>query len=198
MDMVKIIIQTEEFFRVVLLTEYLMVMDVLLCQMVIIIKDKLSLVGQMVMVLIKQKIHHIKEILKIMFDMEKVNKKGKVIIFQDNFNTDKKNQAFINLIPTFIREIFLMGFIMARENLQLAKENMLEILRKANNMVMDSLNGIMIVYIEEIIIKAKGKVLENILIVKIQAYLKAYGEKVYLTVKVNIYNLEDNLINVFG
>lgn len=196
--MVKIIIQTEEFFRVVLLTEYLMVMDVLLCQMVIIIKDKLSLVGQMVMVLIKQKIHHIKEILKIMFDMEKVNKKGKVIIFQDNFNTDKKNQAFINLIPTFIREIFLMGFIMARENLQLAKENMLEILRKANNMVMDSLNGIMIVYIEEIIIKAKGKVLENILIVKIQAYLKAYGEKVYLTVKVNIYNLEDNLINVFG
>lgn len=196
--MVKIIIQTEEFFRVVLLTEYLMVMDVLLCQMVIIIKDKLSLVGQMVLVLIKQKIHHIKEILKIMFDMEKVNKKGKVIIFQDNFNTDKKNQAFINLIPTFIREIFLMGFIMARENLQLAKENMLEILRKANNMVMDSLNGIMIVYIEEIIIKAKGKVLENILIVKIQAYLKAYGEKVYSTVKVNIYNLEDNLINVFG
>lgn len=177
--MVKIIIQTEEFFRVVLLTEYLMVMDVLLCQMVIIIKDKLSLVGQMVLVLIKQKIHHVKEILKIMFDMEKVNKKGKVIIFQDNFNTDKKNQAFINLIPTFIREIFLMGFLMARENLQLAKENMLEILRKANNMVMDSLNGIMIVYIEEIIIKAKGKVLENILIVKIQAYLKAYGEKVY-------------------
>ena len=175
-----------------------MVMGVLLCQMFIIIKDKLSLVEQMVLVLIKQKIHYIKEILKIMFDMEKVNKKRKDIIFQDNFNTDKKNQVFINLIPIFMKEIFLTGFSMARENLQPAKDNMLEILRKANNMVMDNLNGIMVVYIEEIIIKAKEKASENILIVKIQAYLKGYGEKVSSTVKANIYNLEDNLINVFG
>jgi hypothetical protein len=100
MVMERIIILTEEYFKVALSMEFHMVMADLLCLMEITIKDKLNLVEQMDSVLIKLIIHLIKVILKTMFVMEKDNKKGKVIIFQDNINMGRKNQGFINIIIT--------------------------------------------------------------------------------------------------
>jgi hypothetical protein len=72
-----------------------------------------------------------------------------------------------------------MDFLMEKENLQLHKGNMLEILKMDNNMVMGNLNGLMEALIEETIIKVYAKDLENTLIARIRAYQKEFGKKVY-------------------
>lgn len=72
-----------------------------------------------------------------------------------------------------------MDFLMEKENLQPHKGNMSEILKMDNNMVMVNLSGLTEALIEEIIIKVYVKDLENTLIVKIQAYQKEFGKKVY-------------------
>lgn len=104
MVMERIIILTEVYFKVASSMVFHMDMADLLCLMETIIKDKLSLGEQMGSVLIKLIIHLIKEILKIMFVMGRDNRKGKVIIFQGNINTDRKSQAFINIIITFMMD----------------------------------------------------------------------------------------------
>lgn len=116
MAMVKIIILMVDSLRVALLMAYLMVLVDLSCLMVIIIKDRSSMGGLMVLVLTKPTIPHIKEILKIMSGMEKVNKKAKDTIFQANTNMAKKNQVFTNIMEMCMKDNLLMGYSMAKEN----------------------------------------------------------------------------------
>ncbi len=177
MVMAKTIILMVGFLKAALLMVYPMALEDLSCLMVIIIKDRSSMAGLMVLVLTKLIIPHTKETLRIMLGMEKANKKVKDTIFQANTNMAKRNQAFTSIMEMYTKENLLMDYSMAKENSHQAKDNIMEISRMDNSMDMDNLNGQMEVLIEAIIIEVSDRDMDSISTVKIRVYQGECGRK---------------------
>ncbi len=70
-----------------------------------------------------------------------------------------------------------MIIMMERELWQHHKDNLKEILKMDNLMVMGNFFGKMVLFIVETIIKEKDKEMVNFLIVKTQVYQEAFGKK---------------------
>lgn len=158
--------------------EYLMVMEDSLCPTEITIKDKLNLVEQMGLGLIRLITRPTKEILKIMCDMEKAKKKDKGISSADSIFMEKRSQVFTNTMGMYIKATSLMDYLAEKGNWQQVKANIQAILKMEINMAMANLDGLMDPLIEGTTIKEFEKVMDSTLIVKIQVYLREYGKKV--------------------
>lgn len=129
--------------------------------------------------------------LKIIFCMEKDNKKDRIIISKGHINSDLRKKDFSNILAILIKEAFKMMISKVKVYWWLHKENMMDNFTMDYNMAMDNLYGKMEANIEEDI--KEGCVMEmgNTLILITKVYIGDFGIEEFYKGMVNSLNLEE-------
>lgn len=123
MDMERIIILMEDTTKELLLKGYHMDLEDLSMEMGIIMKARSNMEEEMVKEFTILEELFLEDYSRIMYWMEKENRKVLIIISKDNLNVEAKNKDWWNSVRIYIREALKMILLKEKELLQLHKAN---------------------------------------------------------------------------